>query len=217
VIPLDESSTYGLPTFALPQDIVATIMDIVTTAWSQVLMNKEVNANDSETEIAGRLTRAMRTEKKRRPALHNQIRIEEEVGTRSDPSVPKPEGRIDIKIIYSFDENEYFGVECKRVSSIDKNLARKYVTDGVMRFVGGKYSPGHDWAAMLGFVLDGNVADCVKAIREQVSRNHKTISLIDDWTPETSLGRYSDLYRTRHQQHNRNSTMVILHLFLPIH
>jgi len=79
----------------------------------------------------------MRAEKKQRGIAN--LRVEEEVGTRSSPGSPKPEGRIDVKVIYSFDEDEYFGIECKRVGgNRARDLAREYVTEGVLRFVGGK-------------------------------------------------------------------------------
>ena len=216
MIPFDDSNVIGQPAITLPLQIIATVLDITITGWSQVLANNEVSISSSERVIAGYLGRAMTAEKNRRPGLKKQIRIEEEVGTRSSPNSPKPEGRIDIKIIYSFDEAEYFGMECKRVTGKNKRLAKKYVDEGVMRFVTGKYSPGHDWAAMLGFVIDGDNSGCTKLICNQLARNQSTTCMEENWTAETNFSLQQDLYRTRHRQHRQNLLMTILHLFLII-
>ncbi|TAE55059.1 MAG: hypothetical protein EAZ87_20955 [Nostocales cyanobacterium] len=213
-IEFDDNDIILFAAVFLPKDIIAAVFDITITAWSKVISNKEINISSTEPVIAGYLGRAMTKEKNSRPKLKDKIRIEEEVGTRSFSNSPKPEGRIDIKIIYSFHENEYFGIECKRVTSKNKKLAEKYINDGVMRFVNGKYSPGHDYAAMLGFVIDGNIHKCINLIRYYLE-NTKEICLKENWTEEESFGTKHDIYRTRHLQNEQN-LMSILHLFLII-
>jgi hypothetical protein len=178
------------------------------------LASKEVSAKSSEPDIAGRLGRAMIAEKNRRN-LKN-FRIEEEVGARSSLDAPRTEGRIDIKIIYSFDEREYFGMECKRVSGKSRKLAKKYVDQGVMRFVTGKYSHGHEWGAMLGFVIDGNYSGCVRLICGYLNKTRKTNGMKDKWAAEKNLGAYQNLYRTYHRQNAHSSLLTLLHLFLLI-
>lgn len=152
---------------------------------------------------------------KERRNLKN-FRIDEEVGTRSSPDIPKPDGRIDIRIIYSFDESEYFGMECKRVSGKDKRLARDYLSKGILRFVTGKYSPGHTWAAMLGFVIDGDMAGSLKLICDCLSTNKSVCDMKGDWSREVGFGPHQNLYCTQHYQRGRNSEMNIFHLLLSI-
>lgn len=212
----NDLNVLGKPTFLLPRDIIATVLDITVTAWSFVLARKEVNNATLETDIAGHLGKAMLEEKNQRPTLKQQFRIEEEVGTRSSLNTPKPEGRIDIKIIYSFDEGEYFGLECKRISGTDRALARKYVTQGLMRFIDGKYSPGHDWAAMLGFVIDGDLAGCVQLVHKGLVQTRRATNMNGDWIIESSFGPYKGLYSSRHRQANRKSIISVLHLFLTV-
>ena len=81
--PLDESNIIGQPNFTVPRDIIATVLDIAVTGWLRVQASGEVNGTSPEVEIAGRLGRAMIAEKSHRPGLRHQLRIEEEVGTRS--------------------------------------------------------------------------------------------------------------------------------------
>ncbi|MEA5575529.1 hypothetical protein [Anabaena sp. UHCC 0451] len=199
----------------LPKDIMSAVFDITIIAWSKVIVNREININSDEPIIAGCLGRAMTKEKNSRPKLKERIRIEEEVGTRSCTNSPKPKGRIDIKIIYSYNENEYFGMECKRVSSTnpDRDLGTKYVLEGVKRFVEGTYSLGHDYAAMLGFVIDGKVNECINLICDRLNKYKNDICLKEDWVDEQSFGTTQNIYRTRHLQNGQN-IMSLLHLFL---
>ena len=219
MIPLDDSNVFGEPTTNLPIDIIATVLDITITGWSKVTANQEVNIKDLEPKIAGCLRRAMKKEKDSRPGLKNQIRIETEVGTLKSPESIEPEGRIDVKIIYSFNEAEYFGMECKRISSTGKEnrkLTTKYVKNGVLRFVEEIYSPGHDWGAMLGFVIDQKIDDNIKLVKERMDKYRQEISLEELWSIEKDFGSISNLYRTSHRQKSHNSLINILHLFLEI-
>ncbi|MGI0493490.1 hypothetical protein ACN4EG_17040 [Alkalinema pantanalense CENA528] len=216
MLPLDEPTAYGELAINLPLNIIATVLDITMVGWSYVISSGKVNISSTEPEIAGHLGREMTAEKNRRLGLKNQIRIEEEVGTRSSPTSDKPEGRIDIKIIYSFNEAEYFGIECKRVSSRDNSLAKKYVDEGIMRFVTGKYSPGHDWAAMVGFVIDGNSSDCINLIRNYLTQKCQETCMEKDWALDTNFGTTQDIYRTSHRQQGRSFLFKLLHLFLVI-
>ncbi len=217
-IEFDDNDIILYSAIYLPKDIISAVFDITIIAWSKVIANREINISSDEPIIAGYLGKAMTKEKNSRPKLRDRIRIEEEVGTRSFPNVPKPKGRIDIKIIYSYNENEYFGMECKKVSSTnpDRDLGRKYVLEGVKRFVEGTYSIGHDYAAMLGFVIDGKVNDCIDLICDRLNKYKNDICLKEDWVNELSFGTTQNIYRTRHIQDGQNDLMTILHLFLTV-
>jgi hypothetical protein len=216
VLPLDDSNSIGELAVRLPLDVIATVLDITMVAWSYVVTSKKVSISSTEPEIAGYLGQEMMVEKNRRPGLKSQIRIEEEVGTRSSSISEKPEGRIDIKIIYSFDEAEYFGIECKRLASNNKRLTKKYVDEGVLRFVTGKYSPGHDWAAMIGFVIDGNHDKCIDLICDYLNQKSKEISMSENLAVEQRFGSTPNLYGTTHQQYGHKFLLRLLHLFLSI-
>ena len=221
MLPLDEPSAIGQTTINLSVDIIATVLDITVVAWSKLMEFKKINNKMLENKITGYLRREMTSEKNSRPKLKNQIRIESEVGTLSSQESVEPEGRIDIKIIYSFNEEEYFSMECKRVSSSstgkDRELAKKYLTNGIMRFVEGIYSPGHDFGAMLGFVIDSNTQGCMDRICQRLEDQKDEIWLEESWAEETNFGKHSNLYRTRHRQYNHNSSINLLHLFLEIY
>jgi hypothetical protein len=214
--PLKQPESIGAHSFVVPRNVIATVLDITLSAWANVQSRRVVSASSREIEIAGYLGSEMILEKRRRPGLDNQLRIEEEVGTRSAITSNKPEGRIDIKIIYSFDESEYFGVECKRVaggtSRSAKRLSKLYVDEGIMRFVAAKYSPDHDWAAILGFVIKGSINECAALIRPHLINSHMEI----DWDCDPEFGSNGNVYRTGHRQEGRSSLLTILHIFLTL-
>jgi hypothetical protein len=216
-IELDDNDIILFSAIYLPKDIMSAVFDITMIAWSKVIASREINISSDEPIIAGYLGKAMTKEKNSRPKLKERIRIEEEVGTRSFPNLPKPKGRIDIKIIYSYNENEHFGMECKRVSSTEPNryLATDYVREGVKIFVEGTYSLGHDYAAMLGFVIDGKINDCIDLICDRLNKYKNDICLKEDWVDEQSFGTTQNIYRTSHLQ-NGQDIISILHLFLVV-
>ena len=66
------------------------------------------------------------------------------------------EGRIDfmIKSPQQTDDDDYFGIECKRLGRRPANLVQHYIRKGVDRFWRGTYSFGHPRAMMIGYVMD---------------------------------------------------------------
>ena len=109
-------------------------------------------------------------------------------------------------------------MECKRVSSStkgqDRELAKKYITNGIMRFVQGIYSPRHDFASILGFVIDSNTKSCIDRIFQRLEEKKDEICLEENWSKEDGFVQHSNLDRTRHSQTSHNSSINLLHLFL---
>lgn len=209
----DAPKSVGSPSLGLAHEMIATILDLLETGWKSVSASGELDPTSWEPKIAGLLGREMIAEKQRRQIRN--LRFEEEIGTRRSLDAPRVEGRIDIKVIYSFDEGEYFGIECKRLSGIKAGkLAGKYVTEGVVRFVTGKYSPGHAWGAMVGFVIDGSAVRAVEFVVKALISRRKLIRMRGNWTEEKRFGGRRHLYRSVHGQSSRKSDITILHLFL---
>jgi hypothetical protein len=195
----DDLGSVGKPLLIQRKDIIATVLEIIQGAWIHVCKRGDVTSNCDEPTIAGALYREMWNEKERRGIL-GPPRIENESAERKSESSLKPDGFIDLKMIYEWGKQDYFGIECKRVSSVktgkDKNLATEYVTNGIMRFSKGIYSSGHDFAAMLGFVIDKKVNDCVTRICKRIHDRSTEINLEEYWEKEERFGKHSHLYRT---------------------
>jgi hypothetical protein len=89
-----------------------------------------------------------------------------------------PQGRVDLKV-YNINEfrhrKRYFIIECKRIDG-NPSLNRKYVTEGIMRFVGSppKYTSYVKSNCMLGFLvravdIDKNVDSINRLLRSYSS------------------------------------------------
>jgi hypothetical protein len=216
---LDDSGSVNKPLLIQRKDIIATILDIIQGAWIHVCKRGDVTSNCDEPTIAGALYHEMLNEKDRRGISSERSIIVNESAERKSESSLKPNGFIDFKMFYEWGERYYFGIECKRISSIktgkDKDLATEYVTNGIMRFSKGIYSSGHDFAAMLGFVIDGKVNDCVTRICTRINKYSTEINLEEHWEKEERFGKHSHLYRTSHRQVDHNNNLItILHLFV---
>jgi len=221
MLDFDDLGSVGKALLIQRKDIIATVLEIIQGAWIHVCKRGDVTSNCDEPTIAGALYREMWNEKKRRGIL-GPPRIENESAERQSESSLKPDGFIDFKMAYGWiDEQDYFGIECKRVSSVktgkDKNLATEYVTNGIMRFSKGIYSSGHDFAAMLGFVIDGKVNDCITRICTRIYDRSTEINLEENWEKEERFGKHSHVYRTCHRQVDHNNNLItILHLFVDL-
>ncbi len=63
-------------------------------------------------------------------------------------------------------------VECRRVAADDNSLSRKYVTQGVHRFVTGQYAQGHHWGMLLGYVLKLPVSPLIDEINSRTASSY---------------------------------------------
>jgi len=152
---------YGSPAFALSDDQIATVLDLVCRGADEA--RADVTPGMLEVPTTMIVRKAMRRVKKALNFTNLQIRGEHELEDMSttDPTIL---GRIDITLqfLHQFgDEDAYVAVECKRVRADDATLNGSYVANGVDRFVTGQYAAGHEWGFMLGYVLSLPVEDIV--------------------------------------------------------
>lgn len=59
------------------------------------------------------------------------------------------------------------------------SLAGKYIEDGVMRFVSGKYADEQPIGCMLGYVMDGNIDSAKKSIWKAIEGVWRTDTALD--------------------------------------
>ncbi len=218
MLPLDESNTVGIPTPILRQDIIVTILLLIREGWTQVCHAGEITVKSDEDTIAGALHNEMWAAKKRLRITGPPQIVNEPASRKSSKSL-KPDGFIDFKMFYGWGTQEdYFGIECKRISSTgkDRNLATEYIKNGIMRFITGIYSPGHDFAAMVSFIIDGKLTDCIDLVRERLTKYCQEACVEEAWGIEHDFGLQQDLYRTVHRQQGQSALLRLLHLFLVI-
>ena len=198
------------------KDVVATVLDITVAAWPRLCESGRVQPSDREPDITDKLRWEMVAEKKRRDPPP-QIRFERET-QRDDPEKNHPTGLIDVYVIYSFDETDYFAMECKKVTDRHKGPADYYIQEGICRFSSGKYSPGHPYGAMVAFVTDGTAEAAADFLAGKIVAFDKKATRIRmdwGWQAVKQFGHFPNLYSTKHGQAKTRNTILLLHLFLP--
>ena len=84
-------------------------------------------------------------------------------------------------------------------------------------FIKGIYCKNHNFAAMLGFIIDGKPEKCVTKVQQRMNKLSKKINLEENWDKEERFGKHSHLYRTCHRQVDHNNNLItILHLFVDL-
>lgn len=161
---------YGSPAFALTEDQIATVIDLVCRGVEEA--RPAITAGMLEVPATITIRKAMRRVKKTLSLTNLQIRGEHELDNMAttDASIL---GRIDITLqfLHQFgDEDAYVAIECKRVGAGLSGLNGSYVAEGVDRFVTGKYAAGHEWGFMLGYVLVAPATDVVDAINKRIEK-----------------------------------------------
>lgn len=197
------------------EDVVATVLNITVAAWSRLRKSRRVGPSDKEDDITDQLRWEMVDEKDRRNPPP-QVRFERET-QRDDPGKDFPTGLIDVHVMYSFDETDYFAMECKKVNDRHEKPAKKYIEKGVCRFSSGKYSPGHPYGAMIGYVTDGTAEAAASFLGRRIVAFDKKATKIRTawgWQAEKRFGRPPNLFSTKHGQAETRNTILLLHLFL---
>ncbi len=137
-----------------PDALIPQILDLVWETWQRF---DKPAADEREVPITRRFKQALKQEKDYRRL---PVRIEREPA-EDDPVTGDEIGRIDLKFnpAESALEEVYFAFECKRlyalVSGAVRALAGEYVSEGMMRFVEGRYASRMLNGGMIGYVLDG--------------------------------------------------------------
>jgi hypothetical protein len=136
---------------------------------------------------------------------------------------PKQAPEIDIRLFSSWENYSqiYFAWECKRVGDkrIDEKytfLIAEYVTNGIFRFLDGKYASEVDDAGILGYVLAGDVPNIVDDINQSMvhPRRARRLSPSNHLAPVPAIGAFTDVYQSRHKRVANQRNIDLHHLFL---
>ena len=127
-------------------------------------------------------------------------------------------GRIDVAVLLDPAAEEYLAYECKRLNDVRedgrRSLAGEYVTEGLSRFVAEQYSENLPVGCMLGYVLDGDVADAASRVQEKIIACRRKIALIGKPRDEAAVGA-ATRFSSRHRRQG-DGEIEIRHALLPM-
>lgn len=197
--------------------IAVLVLRILHNAWPTTIADSQVTLTTDEDLISDVLRWKM-VEAKNRLDPVPQLRFERE-SQSDDPELDTPLGLIDIKILYTWNDETYLTMECKRITSTENSLALRYVRNGVNRFASGKYSPGHAFGIIVGYVICGNSDSCAERVSCTLANEPETETGYDakfGWKTDDDLIDGQRHYRTRHRQEIAVNNIELIHVFLPI-
>ncbi len=197
-----------------PEELIPRILDLVVDTWATF---EKPGPSDYEVPITRRFKHALKQAKNYRRL---PVRIEREPA-EDDPATGDELGRIDLKFVpaESALEEVYFSFECKRLNVLEQGkrraLAPEYVTEGMMRYVNGKYAVTMKDGGMIGYVLDGNCPHAVQLVEQNIQSRHKELQM----TPPGRLSRSSvrgdsEIVRETIHELNAARRFRLHHLFL---
>ncbi len=197
--------------------IVVIVLQILHDAWPETTADARVTRTSHEDAISDVLRWKMAAAKNRlKPVPH--LRFEREPQS-DDPELETPTGLIDIKVCYTWNDETYLTMECKRVSSTENSLALEYVRQGINRFVVCKYSPGHAFGIMVGYSICGNPNGCAARVCKALAKEPVAATGFDSklgWQVGSEIIHGLTHYRTRHRQDVTPHQIELLHAFVSL-
>ncbi|UPT63345.1 MAG: hypothetical protein M0D54_01910 [Hyphomonadaceae bacterium JAD_PAG50586_4] len=127
-------------------------------------------------------------------------------------------GIVDMAVLLDQERTNYLAYECKRLSVIYSNgrqsLAGPYVTEGLVRFVTEQYAEKLPTGAMLGYVLDGDIAFALSRVSTAIQSNRQLVGLLEGPTELPTIS-VAARFGTLHQRPTGNHQIEVRHAFLP--
>ena len=197
--------------------VVVTTLEILQLAWPATNADSRVSTITHEDKITDVLRwKMVEAKRKRKPPSAIRFERETQSDRREDDTAC---GLIDIKVEYTWNEETYLTMECKRLTSIGNDLARKYVQNGIVRFASGKYSAGHSFGIMVGYIVCGNRVACIDRVQKALDKEPNANTGLDSdfgWQTDNNSVLGTALHKTLHQQRQFNNRIELIHAFLDV-
>lgn len=209
------SGRIGVPVLPIKRSFIRAALDLIIEASPALRSKRVVSAATPEDNISWYLNREMKAIQRMQGS--DLPRWECKVGVESPDDSPPQWFEIDFKFLWTPSiKDAYLAVEAKKLFGKGDSRAGKYVDEGLMDFVNGKYSMGHDHAVMLGYVLVppvdkaiSHVADALESRAEQ-TRQKSAFSLA------SNLCTAQHTHHSQHLQVGATSPMTVVHVFLDL-
>jgi hypothetical protein len=209
-------SVIGAPTewSDLIDPMLPQILNLVVESWQEMPSPAPDEKEDNITIALCRLLAQNRTARELMFQIRTQV-------VELDPMPGEELGRLDIAFIPLVPrEDIYFCLESKRLNALingeRRALAAEYVQFGMSRFVTGQYSKAVSHGGMIGYVLDGNIANAMRNVEANIRQRHQELRMSPPgaFLVSTLLKDDSRARETEHQRAHETNLFRIHHLFM---
>lgn len=207
--------TVGYPSLPIKSGIVRKVLDLLIRGGARLQSYNIITPDMEEDNITNRLDQEMK-------AIHRGTTSDiVNWALRADISASNKGtlryGKADITFYWSQIPREpdlYLAVEAKRLRGKHSSLAGKYVDEGVLRFVNGKYGWRHDHGIMLGYVVVAPLASAVSKVQTAMHLRRSKTRESSSFVPNCSLCSHPYTHHSGHLQQNAANSITLVHLFL---
>jgi len=198
-----------------PDNLIPDILEMVVEVWSSFT---KPEYKDHEVPITKRFRASLERHK---DARRLPFRIDREIPV-DDLENSEELGRIDLRLTQGYRSDVYFAFECKRLNIINKqggtnSLARQYVVEGMMRFVGEnpQYARNLKQGGMIGYVMNGKVSNAIRSVNRQIKAYQNELSMeLSNGLSASSKSTKNLIKESTH--HLPDTVFTIHHIFLPV-
>lgn len=208
-----EGNAKGFEDF-FPENLIPKIIQLVLDCWAKIATPLP---SDREEKITRRLCAKIRNEKRHTEDLPFRADVE---SSEMTPDTGEEIGRVDLRFSHGYNEDVYFAFECKRLRYPDKqggvipNTGEYTGTNGMMRFISGKYAKGLRAGGMLGYVMDGNLQNAVNDIEKQIKKKAPVLKIKGGLSASSLFPSKKNARETQHNLTGRD--FEIHHVFLTL-
>lgn len=183
-MPFMRSKPPRCPPFDLSESQIGTVLDLIYRGSKEA--RGLVSPGMREPDINRKVWQSMRQIKDDLELVdvevYGEVPVVSDAVRFRESTLGKPD--IFLKFIHQFgNEDEYVAIECKLVKANDATLNGRYVTEGVDRFVTGKYAKDHHRAFMLGYVLAMPVESVIAYIDTRVRAEYGSGAALERHPP----------------------------------
>lgn len=212
-MPATESSDYlGTPSFAIRVQYLKASLALLIAGAKRLQLKKIVHAEMFENSITASLASEMIAEQ--RVVGSDIIRFDFRVHHLSNPLDPGSVCEIDFKFTWdSYDYEAYLAAEAKLLRGAGKSLAGKYVTEGMMDFVLGKYGRGHSYGIMIGYVIVAPLDNAVTKVLSAMSTRKAATFEDSPCQSDSNFCSHPYTHLSRHLQLEQMNSSTLIHIF----
>ena len=210
-----KSGAIGTSHIPLRIAFVKAALHLIVAGASTLRAKKVITSTMSENNITYHLEHEM--DGAQRDGIARALRFGVRVDTKAVDDNPEVRGEIDIKFWSSgfpYRHDYYLAVEAKKLRGSGDSLADKYVTGGVADFVSAKYSRGHDYGIMLGYVVVPPLTIALAKVMQAMASRRAETREEQGLYPDASLIDHPHTHLSEHLQQGNDAPIRLVHLFL---
>ena len=209
-------ASIGTPHLPIAPGIVTSVLELLAAGAAKLRAKQTVTPRMREDNISQRLNEEMQT---LHQGSYSDIVTWSMRPVRTARTNPNDTFAVDFSFyanILPRNPEWYLAVEAKKLKGSGRSLASAFVTEGVARFVTGKYSLGHDHAIMLGYIVVPPTHTAVAKVKASMDlRAVKTQQKVA-MTADSVICTHPWTYVSEHWQAVTMEPLRLVHVFVEL-